>query len=199
MLNMDTIVDLPSSTVTALNDVIQSKFKQLEAEGLFFNEILREDIFNILDHYCTVVYFPLPDDEENDGFHVTMPVDYKLSEESEHFVFLNTSKTIEKQIFVAAHELGHIWVSEDLIWTDTLERILPKNPENLDIIMNRFAAELLMPSKHFRNTAQDCLKKYIQKGRMLCIDRALVSRKYLLQTAFFLDMERAALVKSTLF
>jgi len=72
----------------------------------FPNQLLREDVLDLLDMYCTVIYYPL-ENESNNGFHIT-GIPHKNGEE-QHFVYINTSQTIEKQIFTAAHELGHIW------------------------------------------------------------------------------------------
>lgn len=166
MLNLDNIIDLPRQKVEELRTIIRQKREELKKSNLYINEIPREDIFSILDHYCTVVYFPLPDDESNDGFHVTMPVDYKDCGE-EHFVFLNTAKPREKQVFAAAHELGHIWVEEETFWDDSLERILPRSTENVDAIMNRFAAELLMPIDIFRSSADILFQRFVSDDGLI--------------------------------
>lgn len=160
MLNLDNIIDLPVEKVKELNDIIEQKRAELKEKNLYINRIPREDIFNILDNYCTVVFYPLPAGESNDGFHVTMPVDYNDCGE-EHFVFLNTAKHREKQVFAAAHELGHIWVEEDIFWDDTLEQMLPREKkENVDAVMNCFAAELLMPREIFQRSAYALLQKF---------------------------------------
>jgi len=57
--------------------------------------------FSILEKTAIVVFYPL--DDENDGFHIQRT----LKGKSADFVYINTSKAIEKQIFTAAHELGH--------------------------------------------------------------------------------------------
>ena len=95
MLNLDKIIDLPQEKVADLRKIIKTKRAELKKVGPFVNDIVREDIFDILDHYCTVVYFPLPD-EENDGFHVTMPVDYKENGTQEHFLLNNYRKAFGK-------------------------------------------------------------------------------------------------------
>lgn len=160
MLNLDNIIDLPTEKVKELNDIIEHERTELKKKNLYINRIPREDIFNILDDYCTVVFYPLPDGESNDGFHVTMPVDYNDYGE-EHFVFLNTAKPKEKQIFAAAHELGHIWVEEETFWDDTLEQVLTREKkENVDAVMNRFAAELLMPGEIFQRSANALFQRF---------------------------------------
>lgn len=167
MLDLDKTGELPAAKVEELRKIIESHREELKEKGLYINDIVREDIFQILDDYCTVVFFPLDKEEENDGFHITMPVGYKQDTDTEHFVFLNTENPIEKQVFAAAHELGHIWVREDQFWDDELEKTIPRNQENLEAVMNRFAAELLMPEKLFRQSAVEHLKKYITKERTI--------------------------------
>lgn len=115
-------------------------------EQVTANRILRDDIFPLLDNYCTVIFYPSKD-SENNGFHVTYPF---LKEEI-HFVYINTAQYKEKQIFTAAHELGHIWALEAQI-TPYLSRSCD-NSEYIERIMNRFAAELLMPDDIFITAA----------------------------------------------
>lgn len=168
MLNLDNIIDIPHEKVSRLNEIIQQKRYELQKANLYINNIVREDIFNILDYYCTVVFYPLDENESNDGFHITMPVDYKDNAE-EHFVFLNTTKPLEKQVFAAAHELGHIWVDEEHFWNDGLEQKLSHNPANIEAVMNRFAAELLMPKDLFFRSAKQQLKHFITEDRKIYI------------------------------
>ena len=170
MLNLDNIIDFPPEKVKALQKIIQERRDALTIVNLYINEIPREDIFNILDHYCTVVYFPLPEGESNDGFHITMPVDYQVEYNDrgeEHFVFLNTAKPREKQVFAAAHELGHIWVEEDSFWDDALEKVLPHSTANVDAVMNRFAAELLMPAEIFRSSADSLFERFVSDDGLI--------------------------------
>lgn len=171
MLNLDNIVDFPGKKVDTLVKIAQEKRVGLQEMGLYVNEIVREDIFKILDHYCTVVFYPLPEEEENDGFHITMPVDYK-EDKQEHFVFLNTAKPLEKQVFAAAHELGHIWVPLEEFWDNELERELPRSQDTSEAVMNRFAAELLMPHRLFQQSADEQLRKFITEGHRIYVDDA---------------------------
>ena len=76
MLNWDELVDFPQETILKMQDIIAEKKQAPELKRLFVNTILREDIFDILESCCTVVYFPLSDEEENDGFQVARAVDY---------------------------------------------------------------------------------------------------------------------------
>lgn len=144
----DKVQDFSPETVNALQKFIEKKRQTPALKEEFVNRILREDIFDLLSRECTVIYFPL-DGEENDGFHVQMPV----NGEKQHFVYINTAKPLPKQIYAAAHELGHIWTDNGKILYDALnspeQADAPGSPDEADALMNRFAAELLMPEDVF--------------------------------------------------
>lgn len=116
---------------------------------------MRDDVFDILDQFCKVVYYPLHN-EGNNGFHIKdMPF---ANGTTQDFVFINTSQTIEKQVFTAAHELGHIWEIDDYV----LKEInLQEISDIREKIINRFAATLLMPDRLFKKI----LIKEIEKVR----------------------------------
>ena len=110
------------------------------------NMVIRDDIFGILEKHCTVVYYPI-ENEITCGFHTKRFVKDKL----EDFVYINTAKTVAEQVFAAAHELGHVWGVAAQVWKLAGEQgeLESKTEER---IINRFAAELLMPAKQFRKT-----------------------------------------------
>lgn len=66
-------------------------------------------------------------------------------------MYINTARTVAEQVFAAAHELGHVWGVAAQVWEQAGEQgeVESKNEER---IINRFAAELLMPTKEFRKT-----------------------------------------------
>lgn len=154
---------LPQSLDTqkelAIRDFINQKF---ESEGLkhdFPNPLLREDVLELLDRYCTVVYYPL-EDENNNGFRLKeIPF---LNGEKRDFVFINTAQTGEKQAFTAAHELGHIWAVDEYI---IQKYSLLGTEAEREIIINRFAAVLLMPSELFRVTVKKRAEEYLKEDR----------------------------------
>jgi len=120
----------------------------------YVNKLLRDDVMSILENNSIVVYYPLDEDEENNGFLVR---GLTLCGESEarDFVFINTAKDTEKQAFAAAHELGHIW---------GLDKFFKENGIELDydadeLVMNRFAAELMIPKDQFQEHLNTLLKK----------------------------------------
>lgn len=63
-------------------------------------------------------------------------------------MFINTANTRERQAFSVAHELGHIWEVDKKI----KERI-PNLVFDSEDVINRFAAELLMPEGTFQREA----------------------------------------------
>lgn len=129
--------------VQAIRDLIRDKFEEDQIRIDFPNPLLREDVLSLLDRYCTAIYFPL-EKEENNGFHITGVPD-KIGQER-HIVFINTAQTIEKQVFTAAHELGHIWKVDQYA---TRQLGVPLDEEIGERIINRFAAELLIPKDLF--------------------------------------------------
>jgi Zn-dependent peptidase ImmA (M78 family) len=102
------------------------------------NDVLGEYIFYILERNSRVLYYPLNDDDvwgflENKNGHT--------------FICINTSIPYEKQIFVAAHELYHLWYNhgEELILSSCLEETSDDSITQNELKANRFAAEFLVP------------------------------------------------------
>ncbi len=136
-------------TINAIRSFIE-ELKQTPAYSDHFqrNIILRENVFDLLESCCTAIYYPLPA-EENDGFHISFPVNYQ--DAPANFVYLNTAKPIEKLVFAAGHELGHIWEVDHVISS------ISENPIPTEDLMNRFSAELLMPQDVFTSYAEQLL------------------------------------------
>lgn len=159
-MKWDELIDFPQDKIELMRNTIE-EYRRKDELAEFVNPILREDIFDILAKFCTVVYFPLEDNECNDGFGISCPVSY-LPKGETHFVFINTNKPSEKQVFTAAHELGHIWEIPKLIWDGAdlaFETRYPQS-EYEEPAINRFAAELLMPEQYFAPTAKTLLNRY---------------------------------------
>ncbi len=127
--------------VKAIQDIISD----IKEECIIQNTAIKDSIFGILENKCTVIYYPL-ENEKNRGFHIKKIVKNKL----EDFVYINTAKPIDEQIFAAAHEFGHIWEVAEKVWKSLEYAGKPTEVEEEDIT-NRFAAELLMPTDAFRN------------------------------------------------
>lgn len=133
---------LPDNIENIIKQFIQRKLSENELRMSFPNQLLRDDVLALLGEFCTVVYYPL-ENESNNGFHVNIPCG---NGDRQDFVFINTAQAMEKQIFTAAHELGHIWkVDEELLPQVNLENSI----ENHELIINRFAAALLIPEENF--------------------------------------------------
>lgn len=61
----------------------------------------------------------------------------------------------QEQTWIAAHELGHVW-KEDTYVKDKL------NKYNIDDLVNRFAAELLLPEDIFKKELDEKLKELLK-------------------------------------
>lgn len=104
--------------------------------------IIGKRIFDILEKTCLVVYYPIMDAEEkNDAFLLTgIPL---ASGKKIDIIYINSFQTEEKQVFAATHELGHYLKISEKINKECHTEI------DEERIVNRFAAELLMPHKLF--------------------------------------------------
>lgn len=60
------------------------------------NVIVRDDVFALLERECYVLYYSLED--EIDGCHICKP----LNGEMKQFVYINTSKVLQEQVWTAA-------------------------------------------------------------------------------------------------
>ena len=117
---------------------------KLKKDYVVKNDVIRDDIFAVLEKHCSVIYYPLVN-EDNCGFHVKRMMNGKLTD----FVYINTAKPLSKQVFTAAHELGHVWnVAQKIAKYLRDDSVVGMEEE----IVNRFAAELLMPTNTFVNT-----------------------------------------------
>ena len=108
---------------------------------------LGKGVFNIARKYAIVVRYPLVDEEENDAF---MLRDIPSFQGDQKFIFVNTSKTTEKQVFATAHELGHVLGIYNELGIKEYDE---------ERIVNRFAADLLMPDKAFRSREKEEIAK----------------------------------------
>lgn len=125
---------LDKATETALSMLALQKSQ----EFCKTNDIIGTYIFTILEMQSTMILFPFTKTDIW-GF-IGMYGDRK-------FCCINTSICLEQQVFVAAHELYHLWFngSEELITAvddpDTVPAELSINERKA----NRFAAEFLVP------------------------------------------------------
>lgn len=157
---------LPITTEEIIYTFIKEKINNEELDTLFPNKLLREDVLELLEHFCKVVYYPL-EQEDNNGFHIN---DMILAGKKENFVFINTAQTMEKQVFTAAHELGHIWNVDDYavnigLIEDTIEK--------REMLINRFAAVLLMPKDDYQKIFQEIYCRYVGENGKITLENLL--------------------------
>ena len=149
VLTRDIVLDIQKVVIEIMKEHLSSP-----------DYIIKEGIFDILEKKCTVIYYPLSN-EINRGFHIRRLVKDKI----EDFVYINTEKTVEQQVFTAAHELGHIYDVYSKVCDLTRKR-----GENLDKfdqdfeekVTDRFAAELIMPEVIFT----EITKEYIKSNKL---------------------------------
>ena len=162
------IMSLPESVILSIKQFITKN-------DLYSEVLLRDGIFALLEKYCTVLYYPQKN-EDNDGCHVKRLVNNKIV----NFVFINTHKSIEKQVFTAAHELGHI-----LDLSNYLKSNCPDfKIETDEIAMNKFAALLLMPEDGFTKELQNNLKDYSTEDEKITLDGLIKLSLYLMDFFF---------------
>lgn len=143
-----------------INNKIEEFIENLRSDNsapLGFNQVPKESVFSLLENKSTVIYFPLKN-EENDGFHISLPV----NDDMENFVYINTSKYVEKQIFTAAHELDHLLKLEDYLRKNC------KNYNNKysEYYVNRFAAILLIPANILKTTFMNRVRILIKENEI---------------------------------
>lgn len=139
-----------SQVVSVIQDFINLK----KQEKSIVNEIIREDVFDILGAECVVLYYAL-EDSQVEGCHVIKPLNGRM----EQFVFINTTKAVQEQTWTAAHELGHVWKVDNYV-----KNKLNQYDLNSEDLVNRFAAELLLPKDIFVKEVNDKLREYDYKG-----------------------------------
>jgi len=135
------------------------------------NDIVRDDVFYLLDYHCIILYYPLASEDIN-GYHISK----YINGEKKEFVFINTENTTEKQVFAAAHELGHILKVDETI----CNMFNLSYKEYAEDIVNRFAAELLMPKGIFTKKLNWFLKNYNNGSDSLSTVRILELTVYLM-------------------
>lgn len=160
---MDNYKVLPKEIGEEIAMYIKKKWNDEKLADNYPNTILRKDVLEILDIYCTVLYFPVED--KNNGFHLTGIPDQNGKDE--HIVFINTQQTMEKQVFTAAHELGHVWEIDEYIARKC--RLSLTEDDNSERIINRFAAELLMPQEEFQRIFSTLFLEYKREDDTITI------------------------------
>jgi len=135
--------------------IIKNRVQEILAELEYHDIVIRDDIFKLLRKKSKVIFYPLDEEMDLDGFHVAK----YMKDELTAFVYINSAKNFEKCIFCAAHELGHIYELEK-----DIEKEFPDvqfSTKEIDDIMNRFAAEMLMPQQVFRDKFKELLYLHV--------------------------------------
>ena len=143
--------------VSRIQRIIMQKQQELK---ISYNDV-RTDVFSILKREnCVILYYPI-DDKKCSGCHIERTINGKKIQ----CIFINTIDKIERQRFTAAHELGHMWRVDDLVKNN----ICDLHTSREDII-NRFAAELLMPQEKFRKELKTYINHNIFSDKISCKD-----------------------------
>lgn len=143
---------MKSEIVVRIKEFIKEKKQE---EGIR-NEVIRDDVFSVLEKECNVLYYSLDDTIE--GCHILKPVNGEM----EQFVFINTAKVVQEQVWTAAHELGHVWQ------VDRVMKVLCEScQEDNETIVGRFAAEFLMPDTIFIDEVRNKLIEYNFQGNSI--------------------------------
>ena len=165
-----------------IEKAIQKTVSEIKDECIIQNTAIRDDIFDLLEDNCTVIYYPL-ENEKNRGFHIKKIVKNNL----EDFVYINTAKPIAEQIFTAAHELGHIFEIAKKVWVMLEYPGIPSEKEEEDIT-DRFAAEILMPAEAFKKVFLVNMEEVgINKGKVKVDD--LIQVMVMQMNAFLVPYE----------
>lgn len=136
---------------------IQNFILQKRDEKHIVNEVIRDDVFAILREECIVLFYPL-DDNGVEGCHMIKPVNGKMKQ----FVFISTTKAVQEQTWTAAHELGHVWQVDSYI-----KEQFDHCEWECESLVNRFAAELLLPETIFRKVLSHKLDEYQYSGPVM--------------------------------
>lgn len=150
--------------------------KREEYKESFPNLIIRDDIFGLLERNAIVVYYPLAGNEI-DGFNVVR----MLNGKKVNFVYINTARELIKQVFTAAHELGHIWKLDEYLISKGIDSQYIK--DNEEQLMNRFAAAFLMDSDVFKHDVGEKLLEAERDGKA---GKGRIRKNELLSIAAFL-------------
>lgn len=173
------------------NSLRKDDIKQINKEialinqdyGLSTRGYLKDEIFELLEKLGTLIFYPI--EEENLwGIYVC--------KNEKHYFIINSAIELEKQVFAGAHELAHSLdiakVKFEIVTADLMTEYVEHNKygvdiKKADIIANRFAAELLVPSKKLKEKFEELPEIYnlstkaiILSGIFLVPYKAIVKR-----------------------
>lgn len=152
--------------VNCIREFIEKK----REEKTIVNKIIGEDVFFILESESILLYYPLENDKIK-GIHAEKVVHNELKQ----FVFINSDKETDNQTWTAAHELGHVWKVDAYVFSK-----IPGCTVSSEDIVNRFAAELLLPINEFCN-------EYVQCMRRMCLGSSLNKKEFMEVIAYLMN------------
>ncbi|WP_298830125.1 ImmA/IrrE family metallo-endopeptidase [uncultured Planococcus sp.] len=129
------VQELSKEDIHLLEDRVNEQLGKLQMT----NQILRENVFLLLQKETHFLQYPIEDDEL---------CAFVCKKRDKIFSYINSYIPQDKQIFAAAHELYHIWYEQERL--DQVEILNNSTLENEPTIKsekmaNRFAAMLLVP------------------------------------------------------
>lgn len=165
-----------------MTELIRKFIQEKREEKNIINQVIRDDVFEILEKECTVLYYCL--DDEIDGFHMSKPV----SGVQKQFVFINTNKVLQEQVWTAGHELGHVWKVDQFVKNNIAN-------EDVDIekIVGKFTAEFLMPKDIFVGEIRKKLMEYQYEGSVMSLEMMIELVTYLMN--FFAVPSKAVIIR----
>lgn len=120
-----------------------------------------------------------------DAFQADEFFGFSLYDDSFPIVYVNNSSARSRQIFTLFHELAHILFHTSGIDTSNEDRYVPslgERPKRIEVLCNRFAAQLLVPDAAFQG-AMGGLDPTPQAAERLAsrfhVSRELIYRKFL--------------------
>ena len=95
------------------------------------------------------------------------------------FIFVNNADSKGAQVFTLAHELAHVWLGSSAVFD--LYRLAPAK-DDIEIMCNRIAAELLVPEEEMRrswNKFAETSDPYKKASRHFKVSRIVIARRAL--------------------
>ena len=146
------------------------------------NDIIGVQIFSILGLYARVIYYPLGEGAPWGFTRISGSKNDVALEKP--FVAINTSISLDCQVFAAAHELYHIWYEQnpDILPSNLLDE---QNKKISEKKANRFAAEFLVDEMMLRQEIEIykikkiLIKSILQLTEIFAVPyQAMVKRLY---------------------
>lgn len=176
--------------------IIQEVVANIRENYHISNVAIEDHIFEVLQQQsgCIIMRQPLEEEPDLDGLSVDKIIQGKWIT----VVYINTAKTNEKQVFCAAHELGHICGMERYLRDRFPDDVFTHGM--IEDIMNRFAAELLIPwddfcfrwAQHLEQSGKQVIVIDIIKYIILLMDHYYVPYK-----AIIYRMHEVGLINKT--